>query len=155
MSFAEVLSIYQGSDGVATKALYARLAALGPMGVIAVNLFRAQKASERAKQYRGGRFRAAAYERKQWSIDNLCTALAEHGVSAGLVYGWGEDETQPVYCFVFYVDLPTGQVSFHSSFRGEGPDYPGGLGWPARRLRAAHPALDGIAAQENGVGATG
>ena len=68
--------IYYGSDGESTKALYARLWKLGPVGVIAVNLFRACKCSERAKQYHGGirgkgSYRSMAYERKQWSIAAL------------------------------------------------------------------------------------
>ena len=49
-----VMQTYQGSDGEATRALYAELQQRGPVGVIAVNLFRAQKNSARAKVYRGG-----------------------------------------------------------------------------------------------------
>jgi hypothetical protein len=119
-----VIKVYRGSDGEATKALYARLEALGPIGFVAVNLFRAQKSSERAKVYRGGGYRGMAYERKQWSIDNLCGALTEHAAAQGIAWGWGEDPEQPVHKHVLYVDLPTGQVSFHSGARGAGPDYP-------------------------------
>jgi hypothetical protein len=126
---AEVMRIYQGSDGGATRGLYARLEKLGPIGQIAVNLFRAQKASERAKKYRGGdgrsSYRQLAYDRKQWAINNLSTALAEHAETIGFAWGWGEDEKQEYHRQVLYVDLPTGQVSFHTAGRGEGPDYPG------------------------------
>jgi len=122
---AEVIRIYQGSDGEATRAFYARLEALCPEGVVLSNLFRAQKSSERAKVYRGGGYRGKAYDRKQWALDNLCTALERHGQSLGLAYGWGVDEKQPVHRHVLYVDLPTGQVSFHAGKRGAGPDYPG------------------------------
>ena len=42
--------------------------------LLAVNLLRAQKCSERAKQYRGGNgngsYRDQAYRRKQWSMDS-------------------------------------------------------------------------------------
>jgi hypothetical protein len=120
---ADVMRIYTGSDAEATKRLYAELEALGPIGHIAMNLFRAQKASERAKVYRGGGFRGKAYDKKEWSIGNVCAALLEHGAS--MPWGWGIDEKQPVHRHVLYVDLPTGQVSFHTGSRGEGPDYPG------------------------------
>jgi hypothetical protein len=124
-ALAEIIAIYQGSDGEATKALYARLEKLGPIGAIAVNLFRAQKASERAKVYRGGGYRGMAYDRKEWAIENLCTALSAHAAGAGLVWGWGIDDKQPVHKRVLYVDLPTGQVSFHCASSSPGPDYPG------------------------------
>ena len=119
----EVIRIYQGSDGEATKRLYARLEALGIEGVIAVNLFRAQKSSERAKVYRGGGYRASAYDRKQFAIGNLCGALAKHAAPLGIAGGWSEDAKQPVHRHVLYVELPTGQVSFHSPSRGDGPDH--------------------------------
>ena len=77
--------IYAGSDGEATKALYALLETRGPLGHIAMNLFRAQKCSERAKAYRGGnsrgRYRDQAYERKGWSMGLLVKALHEHAES--------------------------------------------------------------------------
>ena len=123
----EVMRIYQGSDGERTKALYVRLGLLGSVGTVAVNLFRAQKASERAKVYRGGGYRGIAYDKKQWSIDQLCAALQTEAAPLGLVWGWGLDEKQPVHRHVLYVELPTGQVSFHSGVRGPGPDY--ALGW--------------------------
>ena len=78
MNAADVISIYQGSNGEATKALYAQLESMGPHGVIAMNLFRACKCSERAKVYRGRGYRDEAYRRKQWSMDNLCEALTKH-----------------------------------------------------------------------------
>jgi hypothetical protein len=127
-TYAEVLPeltrIYDGSNGDATTALYKRLEALGPAGVVAVNLFRAQKASSRAKVYRGGGYRGAAYDKKQWSMDNLCRVLTEHGAALGVSWGWGEDAKQPYHRHVLYIDLPTGQVSFHTASRGAGPDYP-------------------------------
>lgn len=126
---AEVLGIYQGSNGDATMELYARLAALGPIGKIAVNLFRAQKASERAKVYRRG-YARVAYDKKQWAIDNLCRALDAHAVALGIEWGWGEDAKQPIHRFVLYVELPTGQVSFHTSARSAGPDHM--HGWDER-----------------------
>ncbi len=124
IGYADVLAIYDASDGEATKALYARLEQLGAVGFIATNLFRAQKSSSRAKVYRGGRYRRAAYDRKQWAMINLANALVENASGLGMRWGWGIDETQPRRSTVLYIDLPTGQVSFHTEARGPGPDYP-------------------------------
>lgn len=124
----EVAAVYNGSDGDATIALYQRLNALGPIGNVAVNVFRAQKASERAKVYRGGRggqsYRAMAYEKKRWSMETLCEALTKHR-SLGLVWGWAVDPNQEVHRHILYVELPTGQVSWHTDQRASGPDYAG------------------------------
>ena len=116
-----ILAIYEGSDGAATTALYKRLHDLGATGQIALNLFRAHKCSGRAKEYRGRGFKGAAYDRKQWSMANLCGLLA----TSELGWGWKHDPSREFHCWVLYVDLPTGQVSFHTSARGIGPDYPG------------------------------
>lgn len=123
-TLTEVLRVYHGSDGDATTALYERLWRLGPAGAIAVNLFRACKNSARAKVYRGGGYRGAAYDRKQWAMDNLDKTLWQHAGALDLRWGWGEDEKQTYHRWVLYVDLPTGQVSFHTKDRGTGPDYP-------------------------------
>lgn len=120
-----VAAVYDGSDGDATKQLYARLEALGIAGFVAMNLFRACKASQRAKLYRR-RQKGSAYGKKQWSMDNLCTALTNRGSAAGIDrWGWGRDDKAVGYEHVLYVELPTGQVSFHTDRRGVGPDYPG------------------------------
>lgn len=126
----EVMQVYQGSDGELTMALYKRLEALGPAGIVATNLFRACKNSERATKYRGGvrgqgSYRKIAYERKQWAMENLCTVLAKHGESLGIRWGWGVDREQARHDSVLYVEAPTGQVSFHTDGRGRGPEYPG------------------------------
>jgi hypothetical protein len=92
----------------------------GAAGIVAVNLFRAQKCSARAKVYRGGNghgsFRSQAYERKNWSMGNLCKVLAEHAAGLGIVWGWKIDPAQEFHNWVLYIDLPdVGQVSFHSA----------------------------------------
>lgn len=125
---ASVLRVFDGSDGEATKRLYAQLEQLGSDGVIAMNVFRAMKASARAKVYRGGvpgrgSYRGMAYDRKQWSINQLVAALELHGLRFGIRWGWAEDPDQPVHRWVIYVDLPTGQVSFHTQARGRGLAY--------------------------------
>jgi hypothetical protein len=124
-----VMRVYQGSDGDATKALYERLAALGITGLIAVDVFRAQKASERAKKYRGGTggksYARMAYERKQWAMNKLADLLVLNAKAQGISWGWGEDPKQEYHRQVLYIDLPTGQISWHTEHRGAGPDYPG------------------------------
>lgn len=123
------LEIYLGSNSDQTKLLYAKLESYGPVGVVAMNLFRAQKCSERAKVYRGGsggvRYRDMAYERKNWSIKCLCEVLEGHGNELGIEWGWKQDPEQEWFPWVLYVELPTGQVSFHSQNRGVGPDFDG------------------------------
>jgi hypothetical protein len=135
-----VVTIYEGSDGDATKKLYAELEAIGPIGTIAIDLFRAQKASSRAKLYRGGvrgkgSYRGMAYERKQWAMSNLTNALTKHAEFCGLTWGWGEDKVQEYHRWVLYIDLPNGQVSYHTDARGAGPDYHGK--WDGERDVAA------------------
>jgi hypothetical protein len=125
-----VLLVYLGSNAQATKSLYERLENKGPKGVLAANLIRAQKSSSRAKKYRGGipgmaSYKTLAYRHKQWSMDNLCRLLGSHAGSLGIGWGWKIDPLQSFHAWVLYVDLPTGQVSFHSGPRGFGPDYPG------------------------------
>lgn len=125
--------VFKSSDGELTKRYYAKLEACGPIGAVAVNLFRAQKCSTRAKLYRGGvrgrgSFRGMAYDRKAWAMQNLCTVLVQHGGELGIRFGWKADPNTPLRgdaSWILYVDLSQGQVSFHSPSRGHGPDYPG------------------------------
>lgn len=129
-SLSDLVRIYEGSDGAATSALYANLTTLGPIGEVAVNLFRASKTSGRAKVYRGGTGRASyrdlAYGKKQWSMENLCRVLTQHAEAFGIQWGWKIDPEQSYHAWVLYADLPeVGQVSFHTAQRGRGPDYPG------------------------------
>lgn len=119
-------AVYDGSDGDATAMLYRCLEMHGAPGVVALNVFRAVKNSERAKQYRGGNghgsYRSLAYERKQYSIEMLCKELRNNPI---IPYGWATDPRQEFHNQVLYVDLPTGQVSFHTALRCEGPEYAG------------------------------
>jgi hypothetical protein len=145
----EVHDCYYGSNGDRTKALYDRLKAIGPAGVVAVNLLRASKNSERAKQYKSGRSVRAAYGSKDWALGELLGALNGHGADLGFVWGWGRDEKAVNFEDVLYIDIPgVGQVSHHLSYRGSGPDYPGqwdgakGTG-PERVIKFATAVLTG------------
>jgi hypothetical protein len=128
--------LYHGSDGEQTRLYYAGLESRGPLGVIAMNLFRAQKCSARAKVYRG-RYRDMAYDRKGYSMAQLCNALLGGGSALDIGFGWKPDPEVVLRCdtaCVLYVDIPTGQVSFHSPTRYAGPDYAGE--WDRQRLSA-------------------
>ena len=125
--------VYDGSDGSVTTTYYNDLRKFGPAGEVALNLFRAQKCSARAKKYRGGirgvgSYKGMAYDRKEYSLRQLCSILAEHGEKLSIIWGWKPD---PDVVFgnktswVLYVDIPTGQVSFHNPKRLDGPRYEG------------------------------
>lgn len=122
----KAIEVYSKSDGELTKMYYAKLEKLGPVGLVAVCIFRAQKCSTRAKRYRGGNshghFKDQAYERKNWSMGLLCKSLQQNPLYQ---FGWKPDPGQEWNPWVLYIDLPQGQVSFHSPTRGVGPDYPG------------------------------
>lgn len=126
--------IYEGSDGALTLRFYNQLVRINlAKGTIAMNLFRAQKCSERAKKYHGGvpgkgSYRDMAYERKNWSLKELCRVLVDNPI---VNFGWKKDPDTPKFEWVLYVDLPNGQVSFHSAERYSGPDYLGE--WDGRR----------------------
>jgi hypothetical protein len=130
VTLEEILAVYEGSSGDATKALYALLEAFAPRGVVAMNLFRTCKASARAKVYRGGQrgrgsYRSMAYEKKDWSIAELARAMVQNP-DVIESWGWGFDHKSVGYEHVLYVDVPgCGQVSFHTATRRDGFDYAG------------------------------
>jgi hypothetical protein len=117
--------VYHQQNGDLTRAYYADLNKRSPRGELAVALFRAQKRSARAKDYRPGKFRRAAYDVKNWSLAEITRVLLKYKGILDITWGWGEDRSTPGFEWVLYVDLPAGQVSFHAAERGEGPDYAG------------------------------
>lgn len=126
--------VFEGSDGSITRRYLTRLEQLGDEGRIAAELFRVQKSSSRAKVYRGkngGKYRDHAYDRKSEAMERLTERL---GTSDRFRWGWKLDPESGVP-WVLYVDLPQGQVSFHSLERGNGPDYPGD--WDRKHVSAS------------------
>ena len=124
--------VYHGSNGGATHSFYHRLEKKGRTGQLAANLMRVQKSSSRAKVYRGhitrsdgqqSSFRDLAYGRKDQCLLWLCNGLMDN--NCGLTWGWKCDPTEDRAKHVLYIDLPQGQVSFHSKRRYRGPDYAG------------------------------
>ena len=127
-------SVFQGSDSARTRKFLTHLEKQGQPGRIAAALFRSQKASSKAKLYSGGiersnggfsSFRTLSYEKKSQALKALCSLLLVD--SAGIEWGWGRDEENSRAPHVLYLELPTGQVRFHSAERFAGPDYPGKL----------------------------
>lgn len=116
--------IFWGVDPVATKGYYAELRRRGPIGEVCVRLFRASKANHFAKHYKGKSI-GLAYERKSVALNELSVILQEQGVALQIRFGWANDPKQAWHNQVLYVDLPTGQVSYHNRHRYQGPDYPG------------------------------
>ncbi len=127
-------TVYEESSGALTRRLSSSCTGAAPAGHVAALLFSAQKASRRAKRYGPTAFRALAYERKGAALRALCATLARHGTALQLTFGWGRDDGA-LHPWVLYVDLPLGQVSFHSSERYDGPDYQGQ--WDGRRMSEA------------------
>ena len=115
--------VFHQQNGEVTKAYYAELGKKGFRGMLAVALFRAQKRSTAAKRYRGRKYTAAAYDVKNWSMGEICRVLSAWPGAPR--WGWARDHNTPGYTHVLYVDLPTGQCSFHCAERLTGPDYPG------------------------------
>ena len=131
-------------------------------------LWRAQLGSDAAKRFRDyrptleggpnprdtvrlwmvrGSYAADAYGRKDEALREAVRLLAD----TDLTWGWATDPARVGrrYSEVLYVDLPTGQVSFHASSRLPNcPDYPGewdGVpGASTRRIEAAVRAVLGL-----------
>jgi hypothetical protein len=150
-------AIFNGKDADQTKRFYSLLETCGPLGAIAVNVFRACKKSTLAKVYRGGdrhgSFKAQSYDQKQWALDQLCKTLLVHGHAKKVMWGWKEDRAVlfgEASSWVLYLDLPFGkneakqivyqQVSYHSPKRGVGPDYAGE--WDGRHGMSNQVAVD-------------
>jgi hypothetical protein len=148
LNLADILAVYRGSDADRTRALYTLLEAIPPRGPVAVKLLQACKASERAKAYTR-RYRAAAYDKKDWAIGELCRSLVASADDLDIAWGWAKDPKAVGFENVIYVDVPgCGQVSFHTSYRRDGPDYAGAWdgvrgGAPDRICRWAEAVLAG------------
>jgi hypothetical protein len=121
--------VFLGSDGEVTKNYYLQLKEKGPLGELAVAVFRAQKCSSRAKAYTRHSWTQDAYQRKVWSIGEIIKVLlSEPAIMEANKINWGWKKDPNVIfddapSWVFYCDLPTGQVSFHCKERGDGKDY--------------------------------
>lgn len=116
-----VALIYAGTDGDATRALFDELCGHGVRGRLAMHLFRAQKCTARAA-IAVGTYRDLAVGRKKWALEQLADCLRNE---ATYLFGWAVDPEDPRLPWVLIVDLPNGQVRFHTAVKGNGPPYPG------------------------------
>lgn len=112
--------VFKQRDGEATVTLCIELSKRGLLGAAAVCLYQAQYSSARAKTYRR-RSKGYSYERKNIALMRMPRWLERSSIE----YGWGFDATSKNYENVLYVELATGQCSFHSSERGDGPEFKG------------------------------
>ncbi len=124
----KALEVFTQQNGEVTKAYYAEMQKLGELGEIAVCLFRAQKRSSRAKDYRRGKFRRLAYD-----AENVEFAGALQGAEAALrkARHWVgmEGRSERTFRRTRFVDSvrgpSDGPVQFPQSIRFDGPDYSG------------------------------
>lgn len=124
----DAVEAFNTSDPKVTTAFYDALIRRGPIGQVAFGLFRAQKRSSRAKEYRKRHHRNNAYDAKSEALNYLNAALTIEG---SLKWGWGIDPMQPVHRHVLYVETPYGQVSYHSQSDYGGPPFDGN--WDGHR----------------------
>lgn len=126
-SKTSAVDIYLGSCGGRTRSYLSKLEKLGFEGKVAAQLFRAQKASSKAKLYMGGltnvSYSTLAYDAKAKALSRLCELLVDD--LTGVTWGWQEDLSEDYALWVLYVELPNGQVSFHSPERMTGPSFVG------------------------------
>jgi hypothetical protein len=122
---------YYGSDGQLTLRACDALLQSGPNGELAVLLFKAMKASARAKKYHGKHketgtsYRQLSYDRKGQALQRLCDYLVACEADAEC-WGWGMDRnTDGPHKHVLYVWTDYGQCSFHSAARYKGPNFRG------------------------------
>ena len=113
---------FESSEPSETTAYYDHLLRRGLIGQVAFGLFRASKRSDRAKGYRRRAHRGNAYDAKNEALKYLNAAL---GAWTEFSWGWAVDSHQEFHRHVLYVDLPTGQASFHSATNFGGRLYDG------------------------------
>lgn len=143
---------YYGSDPALTRKIYDRLRkSAGQVGELAALLLSAQKTSDRAKVYKNADHRRQSYSTKRKSMTAIANHLMLYAEVVGIVsWGWKIDPSMEdgEMKWVLYVDLPNGQVSWHSPERFEGPDYPhewdGSKESKNRIIEFAQSVLDGI-----------
>jgi|SRR5579864_2532948 len=123
--------VFIGSSSALTRKFCDGLEKRGLLGRLAAALFRAQKASTRAKKYGPTKYRGMAYGRKEEMLQTLCALLAQTDWS----WGWGKDARMGHAPHVLYIELPQGQVSFHCVERFAGPEY--GKPWDGQRASEA------------------
>lgn len=112
--FMRAVDAFKTKNAAETVEFQNKLIVRGEIGQVAFGLFRAQKRSTKAKEFRGS-MRRAAYDGKGEALKYLDSALALWADMLGISWGWRRDPVQAYHDQVLYVDLPNGrQCSFHS-----------------------------------------
>ena len=97
----------------------------GEPGQLAFGLFRAQKRSTRAKQYRR-RWKSQTYQGKSDALRFVDAALTAWAELLQVQWGWATDPGQQVHNQILYVEIPNvGQCSYHSERRFSAKEFPG------------------------------
>lgn len=122
------------SNAPLSRRLCKELDSMGLMGELASLLFKAQKANEQAKSYRGKApvsrrpYGDYSKDRMQEMLKKASYLLDAHATTMGVSWGWSVDDKPNRPPWVFCIDLPTGQVVYRLPYRGIGPDYESGFG---------------------------
>lgn len=96
----------------------------GASGQLAYGLFRAQKRSSRAKDYRH-RLKQQSYAAKEQAMVYTDRVLTDYSRFLGVHWGWQRDEKQAFHDWVLYVQLSHGQCSFHADRRMSDREFKG------------------------------
>ncbi len=115
---------FDSRDPSVTVSFQSSLLSRGVTGQLAFGLFRAQKRSTVAKKQRRGTYRRGAYDGKNEALKYVDSLLQIHARNLDVTWGWGIDRGQEFHNKVLYVDLPTGQCSFHSESPASATVYP-------------------------------
>ena len=98
----------------------------GQEGQLAFGLFRAQKRSAKAKDYRRGHHRQNSYAAKNDALKYVDAVLSRWASDLDVEWGWQVDPQQAKHNQVLYVDFGGGyQCSFHSEVRHSSREFPG------------------------------
>lgn len=108
------IEAFESRNPSVTVAFQSSLLSRGVAGQLAFGVFRAQKRSTVAKGQRRGKYRRGCYDGKNEALKYVDSLMQIHARNLGLTWGWGIDRSQEYHSSVLYVDLPTGQCSFHS-----------------------------------------
>lgn len=119
MVMETVLEAFNASDQEKTTVFQDELMCRGRTeGQLAFGLFRAQKRSSRAKEYRRRSHKQNSYAGKAEALKYVDAVLSSWGDELDVNWGWRVDPRQAFHKHVLYVDFGSGyQCSFHSEVR--------------------------------------
>ena len=150
------LEAFNTSDMETTTQYQNDLYCRGYEGQLAFGLFRAQKRSAKAKDYRKGRHRRNSYDAKNDALKYVDAVLTRWGDSLGVAWGWKLDPRQPKHNQVLYVDFGCGyQCSFHSEKRYSNQEFEASWDSAASSINTVISYCDQVMAQNKPEGLDG